>query len=97
MIRRRAKKWQSAVCCEGSKVRGGSCNSLGGLEAELKREAIEENNSTTWSTAVLETSAEIHGVAASSDVLHTLGVGSTSGKGGCCPVTATLFVFWATS
>jgi hypothetical protein len=68
MIRRRARNSRGCcVCCEGSKVRGSSCNPPGRLEAELKRGAIEENNSTTRSTAVLGTSAEIHGVAASSD------------------------------
>jgi hypothetical protein len=73
-----------------------SCNPLSGQEAELKRGAIE-SNSTTRLTAVLGTSAEIHGAADSTDVLHTLGVGGTSENGVSCPINATLFVLWATS
>jgi len=65
----------------------------GGDSFGVGREKLEEALDSG-----LGTSAEIHGVEASSKVLHTLGVGCTGENSGCCcPVTVTLFVFWATS
>ena len=61
----------------------------GGDSFGVGREKFEEEVDSG-----LGTSAEIHGVEASSKVLHTLGVGCTGENSGCCcPVTVTLFVF----